>query len=96
MAFDYEYADDESWTRASRRKRIATMSFVTAAVLALVVGIGAILWAFTGAAGPARTPTAAGASPDPSVLDEATGALGDSAGSLGAPEIGRASCRERV
>src|SRR5689334_21167206 len=76
MAFDYEYEDDESWTRASRRKRIATMSFVTAAVLALVVGIGAILWAFTGAAGPARTPTAAAASPDPSGLDQATGATG--------------------
>ena len=72
MAFDYEYQDEESWGRASRRKRTAMIAFVAVAVLTLVVCVGAVLWAFTGSDRSNRTPAAAAAS-EPSPDDATAG-----------------------
>jgi hypothetical protein len=74
MAFDYEYEDEESWAHASRRKRTGMIVFVAVAVLTLVVGIGAVLWGFTGGSGP-KTKSAASAPSESSVanpVDDAT------------------------
>jgi len=81
MAFEYEYQDEESWSRASRRKRVGMITFVTVAVLTLVVGVGAVLWGFTGAGKTDRTSAAAAASTastDASPGGDATGAPTDS------------------
>ena len=48
MAFDYEYGDEEAWSQASRKKRYVLIGFVVTAVLTLVVGLGAVVYAFTG------------------------------------------------
>jgi hypothetical protein len=75
MAFAEEYEDEESWAHASRRKRTGMIAFVTVAVLTLVVGIGAVLWAFTGGGGSKTTPAAAAASSEssaPSPADSGT------------------------
>jgi soluble lytic murein transglycosylase-like protein len=59
MAFDYEYDDEESWTAASRRKRFALIGFVLTAVVTLLVGVGAVVYAFNNGGGPSRTNQAA-------------------------------------
>jgi hypothetical protein len=54
--YEHEYDDEESWHRASRRKRFGLIAFVAAAVLAFAVGIGAVVYAFTGSSdAPSKT-----------------------------------------
>jgi soluble lytic murein transglycosylase-like protein len=74
MAFDYEYTDEESWASASRRKRFTLIGFVLTATVTLLVGLGAVVYAF-GAGGPAKTKqTAANGSRTPEVSAEAVDA----------------------
>jgi len=62
MAFDYEYDDEQSWTRASKRRRYSMIAFVSTAVLTLVVGLAAVVYAFSGS-GPGVHKAAAPRSP---------------------------------
>jgi hypothetical protein len=71
MAFDYEYDDDATWAQASKRRRYSMIAFVSTAVLTLVVGLGAVVYAFSGS-GDRGSKTAAPHSPDPTKVSDAS------------------------